>query len=100
MAIVTVVALDGRPIKEFATEMANRWGAGYKDNNRGILVLLSQNDRQYRIAVGFGLESVLTDEEADRLGREMVPMLKKAEYGDALMHLETRIHDEVLQKIK
>ena len=41
--------------------MANRWGAGYKDNNRGILVLLSQNDRQYRIAVGFGLESVLTD---------------------------------------
>jgi uncharacterized protein len=100
MAIVTVVALDGRPIKEFATEMANRWGVGYKDNNRGILVLLSQKDRQYRIAVGFGLESVLTDEEADRLGREMVPMLKKAEYGNALLHLATRIQDELLQKLK
>src|ERR1700733_11628043 len=60
MAIVTVVTLDGRPIKEFATEMANRWGIGRKDNNRGILILLAYHDRQYRIAVGFGLESVLT----------------------------------------
>ena len=100
MAIVTVMTLDGRPVKEFATELANRWGVGYKDNNRGVLILLSQHDRQYRIAVGFGLESVLTDEEADRLGREMVPMLKKGDYGNALLHLATRIHDEVQQKIK
>lgn len=100
MAIVTILTLDGRPIKEFATELANRWGVGYKDNNRGILILLSQRDRQYRIAVGFGLESILTDEEADRLGREMVPMLKKGDYGNALLHLATRIHDEVQEKAK
>jgi uncharacterized membrane protein YgcG len=42
-------------------------------------------DRQYRIAVGLGLESVLPDEEADRLGREMVPMLKKGNHGKALL---------------
>jgi uncharacterized protein len=100
MTIVTVVTLDGRPIKEFATELANRWGVGYKDNNRGILILLSQRDRQYRLAVGFGLESVLTDEEADHLGREMVPLLKKEDYGNAILHLATRIHDEVQQKVK
>jgi uncharacterized protein len=80
--------------------MANRWGIGHKDNNRGILILLAQRERQYRIAIGLGLESVLTDEEVDRLGREMLPMLKKPDYGNALMHLATRIHDEVLQKVK
>ena len=59
MAIVTVVSLDGLPIKEFATQLANRWGVGYKDNNRGILILFSRNDRQYRVAVGLGLESAV-----------------------------------------
>ncbi len=100
MAIVTVVSLDGLPIKEFATQLANRWGVGYKDNNRGILILLSRDDRQYRLAVGLGLESVLNDAEADRLGREMIPLLKKEDYGNALLHLANRIHDEILQKVK
>lgn len=100
MAIVTVVSLEGLSIREFATQLANRWGIGYKDNNRGVLILLSRDDRQYRVAVGFGLESVLNDVEADRLGREMVPMLKKEDYGNALLHLANRIHDEIQQKIK
>lgn len=100
MAIATVTSLDGIPIKEFGTRLANRWGVGYKDNNRGILILLSQNDRQYRLSVGYGLESVLTDEESAHLAREMVPMLQKGDYGGALLHLAERIHDEILQKVK
>ena len=100
MAIVTIESLDGRPIKEFATELANLWGVGHKDNNRGILVLLSLNDSQYRIAVGYGLESVITDDEADRLGREMIPMLQAKRYGDALLHLANRLHDEILRWTK
>jgi TonB family protein len=98
MAIVTIASLDGQPIKDFATQLANRWGVGYKETNRGILILLSVNDHQYRIATGRGLESVLTDEEADRLGREMVPMLQKGDYGKALLHLAKRIQVELPQK--
>ena len=50
MAIVTVVSLEGLTIKEFATQLGNHWGVGYKDTNRGILILLSRDDRQYRLA--------------------------------------------------
>jgi uncharacterized protein len=100
MAIVTVVSLDGLPIKEFATQLANRWGVGHKDTNRGILVLLCLKNRQYRISVGLGLESVLTDDEADRLGREMLPILRQGKYGNALLHLAKRIQIEIQQKIK
>jgi hypothetical protein len=100
MAIVTIVSLDGSPIKEFATQLANRWGVGYKDDNRGVLVLLSRNDKQYRIAVSYGLESVLTDDEADRLGRQMIPMLRRGNYGTALLWVAQRIHDEILQNVK
>lgn len=57
-------------------------------------------DRQYRIAVCLGLESVLPDEEADRLGREMVPMLKKGDYGKAVLQLAKSIQLEITPKVQ
>jgi TonB family protein len=100
MAIVTIESLDGQPIKEFATQLGNLWGVGRKGTNRGLLILLSVKDRQYRIAVGVGLESALPDEEADRLGREMVPMLKTGDYGEALLQLAKRIQLEIAARVE
>jgi len=95
LAIVTVETLDGTSIKDFATQLFNRWGIGDKETNRGVLILLSKEDRQYRIATGLGLESILTDEKCAALGKEMVPMLRKGEYGEALLHLANRITDVI-----
>jgi TonB family protein len=100
MAFVTIESLDGQPIKDFATKLGNLWGVGHKETNRGLLILLSVKDRQYRISVGVGLESVLSDEEADRLGREMVPMLKTGDYGEALLQLAKRIQLEIAPKVE
>jgi uncharacterized protein len=100
MDIVTIDSLDGQPIEGFATQLANLWGVGHKGTNRGLLILLSVKDRQYRISVGLGLESVLSDEEADRLGREMVPMLKKGDYGKALLQLAKSIQLEIAPKVE
>jgi uncharacterized protein len=95
-----VESLEGIPIKEFSTQLFQKWGVGPKDTNRGVMVLLSRGDRQWRITVGSGLESVLTDEEAAKLGKEMLPMLKKGEYGEALLYAAKRIRDEVVEKVK
>jgi uncharacterized protein len=100
MAIVTVVSLDGSPALEFATQLGNRWGVGYKDNNRGVVVLLSRNEHQWGIAAGKGLESVLTHDETARLGREMNPMLRKGNYGSALLWVAQRIHDEIVRSVE
>lgn len=100
MAFVTISSLEGVPIKDFTTQLANQWGVGYKDTNRGIVVLLAVKDRQYRISTGLGLESILTDQEADRLGREMVPILRKGEYGEALVHLARELQTEIEAKVK
>lgn len=72
---------------------------GHKDTNRGVLVLLAVKERQYRISVGLGLESVLTDEEADRLGKEMIPMLRTGNFGTALLHLAKRLNVELPPKL-
>ena len=100
LAIVTVKSLEGLGIKDFATQLANRWGVGHQDTNRGILVLLAVKERQYRISVGLGLESVLTDEEADRLGKEMIPMLRAGNFATALLHLAKRLEVELPSKLK
>jgi len=100
MAIVTVESLEGLSAKDFATQLCNRWGLGHKDTNRGVLLLLSDTDRQYRISVSRGLGPLISDEEADRLGKEMLPILHQGDYGGALLHLAKAIQDELQQKIK
>jgi len=92
--------LEGLEIKDFATKLANRWGVGHKDTNRGILVLPAVKERQYRISVGLGLASVLSDKDADRLGKEMIPMLRTGSFGTALLHLAERLQIELPPKLK
>jgi uncharacterized protein len=99
LAIVTVVSLEGMPIKEFATQLYNRWGIGDKGTDRGVLILLSKNDHQYRIATGLGMESILTNEKCDRLGKEMLPLLRKGQYGDALLQLVNHLAAEIQPQV-
>jgi uncharacterized protein len=85
IAVVSITSLGGSSIEAFSLELANRWGVGHKEDNRGVLVLLVRDDHKWRIEVGRGLESVLTNEKANKIGLEMVPMLRKGEYGNALL---------------
>lgn len=71
IAVVTAhdVAL---PPKEFATTLLNPWGVGDADANNGVLVLLVVDARRVEIAVGYGLEGVLSDGATGRLLDERV----------------------------
>ncbi|MES0341920.1 MAG: TPM domain-containing protein, partial [Candidatus Humimicrobiaceae bacterium] len=44
IAIVTVKSLEGRPIDEVALELFNKFGVGKKDDNNGIMLLISTGD--------------------------------------------------------
>ncbi len=95
IAFVTVPSLNDVPIDEVASQLTNNWGVGRKDSDRGILVLISFQERRYRITVSPGLSWDLPHAEADRLGQEMAPMLEKGNYEDALLHVATRIRQEL-----
>lgn len=85
IAIITVHTLDDYEIADYALHVANRWGIGNKDRNNGILVLVSTNDRQVHIAVGRGLEPVITDAICNRIIRnEMLPAFKEDKIYDGL----------------
>lgn len=61
VALVTVAALDGLSVEEYAERLFNTWGIGKAATDNGVLVLVAVNDRRMRIEVGYGLEGVLPD---------------------------------------
>ncbi len=100
MAFVTIGSLEGKPIKDFAMDLANLWSVGHQETNRGLLILIAVQDGLWRISISHGLESVFPDEDADRLGRDMVPLLKTGAYGKALLHLAKNIQLELPPKLQ
>jgi uncharacterized protein len=84
MAIVTVHSLEGQSIENYAVDLYRQLGVGSKKDNRGVLLLVSPDERKYRIEVGYGLEPVINDARAGDAGRAMVPFLRRGDFSSAI----------------
>ncbi|MCM1163589.1 MAG: TPM domain-containing protein [Muribaculaceae bacterium] len=72
---------DGTTPEEFATELFEKWGVGKGDNDNGLLLLVSRDDRSAQIRTGYGLEGVIPDIIAGRILRQkMFPLFKEGDY--------------------
>ncbi len=67
VVVVTVDSLDGQEIEDYSIGLAREWGIGDKQEDSGILLLLSVDDREVRIEVGSGLEGALPDSKTGRI---------------------------------
>ena len=66
---------------EFATALFEKWGIGKSDNDNGLLVLISRDDRAVQIRTGYGMEGVVPDVIAGRIIRErMLPHFREGDY--------------------
>jgi uncharacterized protein len=84
MAIVTVHSLAGETVENYAVDLYKHLGVGKKKDDRGVLLLVSPDERKYRIEVGYGLEPVINDARAGDAGRAMVPFLRAGDYNSAI----------------
>jgi uncharacterized protein len=84
MAIVTVHSLEGQSVENYAVDVYKQLGVGSKKDNRGVLLLVSPDERKYRIEVGYGLEPVINDARAGDTGRAMVPLLRSGDFSSAI----------------
>lgn len=83
--IVTMPSLGGKDIAYYATDLANERGIGRRGENDGILLLVAPNERQARIAVGRGLESLLPDTASKEIMEMvMVPLFKRGDISTAI----------------
>lgn len=99
IVVAIVHDLDDLTIDKYALHLFRKWGIGDKEKNNGILFLISKNDRQVRIEVGYGLEGTLSDGKIGKLLDDyVVPNLKENDYekgiSDGFTALVQAVGDE------
>lgn len=97
LTVVTIHMLEGEAVQDFANRLFEKWGVGPKGKDRGVMVLLAVNDRQYWTEVGYGLEPILPDGKVGGFGRQMLPLLRQNQYGAALLQISSQIASTIAQ---
>jgi uncharacterized protein len=87
IAVLTVNTTQPMTIEEYAVETFQNNGIGKKDTNNGLLIVAAIDDRKWRFEVGYGLEPIINDAKAGRVGRAyLTPYFQNQSYGDGLYY--------------
>jgi uncharacterized protein len=97
IAVVTVKSTDGEDVFSYAVALYQKWGIGKKGSDRGVLILLATQDRQFGASVGYGLEPILPDGKIGGFRREVVPYLTSGDYAGGLSLMTSAIADVIAQ---
>ena len=59
--VLTIQSLEGEPLEDFSIRVAHdMWKIGQAEKDNGVLLLVSFQDLEMRLEIGYGLEGVLT----------------------------------------
>jgi uncharacterized protein len=87
IAVVTVS--ETKPAtspKAFATKLFNYWHIGKKEQDNGILFLISKGDHRVEIETGNGIQTILPDAKVTELiNTEMLPLFKKNDFDSGTL---------------
>ncbi len=79
-------SLEGESIEDFSIRLAEKWKAGQKGRDNGVIFLIFANDRKMRLEVGYGLEGVLPDAGAGQiLSRVVVPHFSEGDFEGGIL---------------
>ena len=78
---MTIPSLEGDALESYSLRVAEAWKLGSAEQDNGALLLVAMEEREIRIEVGYGLESVLTDAMSGYIIREaIVPEFKSGNF--------------------
>lgn len=88
-SVVTIHALkdygaDNMPIKDYADKLMDDWGVGDKNDNDGIVLLFSQEDRKVAISMGAGYQNRYNSQLQSIVDDTMLPYFRQGEYSRGL----------------
>ena len=83
VVVVTVNTLDGKTPMDYADDFYDYNGYGFGENRDGVLLLVSMEDRDWRISTsGYGI-TVFTDAGIEYISEKFLPDLSDGNYADA-----------------
>jgi uncharacterized protein len=81
IAVLIIPTTQPEDIAEFAIKVVDLWGIGRKGIDDGLILIIAKNDRKIRVEVNYGLEGVIPDAIAKRIGTETIaPYFKNDDY--------------------
>jgi len=81
IVVLLIPSTGEESIEEYSIRLAENWKIGSAENDDGIILLIAKNDRELRIEVGYGLETTVTDAEAQYITDELItPKLKEGDF--------------------
>jgi uncharacterized protein len=95
IAVVTVKTTNGQSPFDYSLNLAQRWGVGPKQKDRGVMIFVAVDDHNYFTQVGYGLEGILPDGKVGGFGREAVPYFRQNNYDAAILLMTERVADVI-----
>jgi len=85
IAVLTTSDFEDTYIEDYAVKVFEQWGIGKEGEDNGVLIIVSKEQRQSRIEVGYGLEPILTDGVTGRIqDTAMVPNFREENYSQGI----------------
>ncbi len=75
----------GYTIEQYASELFDHWGIGYKDRNYGILLVVSVADRKARIEFGSDWAHRHDNDAQTIMNTIIIPKFKAGEYSSGIL---------------
>ena len=86
IVFVTVRDLQAKRIEDYSLCLARYWEIGRVGHNDGVLVLLARSEKNMRIEIGDGLETVFRDDEAALIIEKIfMPKLRADDFDGAVL---------------
>ena len=83
--LVALNSIGENTIESFASDLFNTWGIGDSRTDNGVLMLLVMDKHKFRLEVGYGVESTLTDMKCrDITENYIIPYFRHDDYEGGL----------------
>lgn len=87
LVVVTMDTLGGADLEQFATDMYRAYGIGEADTDRGVLMLIVKEDRDFKVETGYGVEGFLNDGKVGRMmDTYFIPYLKNDLWNEGILN--------------
>ena len=81
IVVAIISSSKGEDISLLGAKWGQQWGIGQANEDNGILIILTKDDRMVDINTGYGIESIISDRDAKQvIERIMIPQFKQGNY--------------------
>lgn len=85
VAVAIPPSIGDEPVEEWSEKLFTLWGIGKRDNDNGVLLVISPESKIARIQTGYGTEGVLPDILCGKIIRnDIVPYMKEGNLDAAV----------------